>query len=156
MSCESALSHDITEAPLRIAFNCASRPCPSRAMRPLRDASSTPVAPLGGATGPASASVWGSNHRLLDVDAAEPLVDEKSDWRRDALMEESKWDALGCTSLKKALLDTTLVDAAWLAGLADEGHILPRCQDVPAEAKVSLAEMEAWDDFRTVAALVIS
>ena len=35
--------------------------------------------------------------------------------------------------------------------------MLPRCQDVPKEALVSLAEMEAWDDNgHTVGALIIS
>ena len=49
-----------------------------------------------------------------------------------------------------------MVDAAWLADLADKGGVVPRCQDVPEEAKVSLAEMEAWDDAYTVGALIIS
>ena len=73
----------------------------------------------------------------------------------EVALPESLWDEIGCSSLKRALLDTTLVDAAWLADLADAGGILPRCQDVPEEAKVSLAEMEAWD-FWNVAVLVIS
>ena len=72
------------------------------------------------------------------------------------MMPSSKWDEIGCTSLKRALLDTTLVDAAWLADLADAGGILPRCQDVPEAAKVSLAEMEAWGWPGTVGVLVIS
>ena len=60
--------------------------------------------------------------------------------------------------LKRALLDTTMVDAAWLAELADSGGILPRCQDVPDHAKVSLAEMEAWDPRGgyTVGCLIVS
>eukprot|EP00929_Paragymnodinium_shiwhaense_P086015 TRINITY_DN46493_c0_g1_i5.p1 TRINITY_DN46493_c0_g1~~TRINITY_DN46493_c0_g1_i5.p1 ORF type:complete len:420 (+),score=72.85 TRINITY_DN46493_c0_g1_i5:88-1347(+) len=41
---------------------------------------------------------------------------------------------------------TKLVDAAWLCRLADAGDILPRCQDVPAAAKVTLDEMEVWRD----------
>ena len=65
-------------------------------------------------------------------------------------------DDWGCSSLKRALLDTTLVDAAWLADLADAGGILPRCQDVPEAAKVSLAEMEAWRLGDGVGVLVIS
>ena len=70
---------------------------------------------------------------------------------------KTKWDKLGCSALKKALEDTTMLDAAWLADLAEKKGILPRCQDVPDSAKVSLAEMEAWgkDDF-TVGALIIS
>ena len=58
--------------------------------------------------------------------------------------------------LAQAGADTTLADAAWLADLADAGGILPRCQDVPEEAKVSLAEMEAWGLGGTVGVLVIS
>ena len=72
------------------------------------------------------------------------------------IQEESKWDKIGATSLKKALVNTVMVDAEWLAELADRGGILPRCQDVPAKAKVSLSEMEAWDDQYTVGVLVIS
>ena len=56
----------------------------------------------------------------------------------------SRWDELGASALKRALWDTKMLDAAWLADLADQGGVLPRCQDVPAEAKVSLEEMEAW------------
>ena len=76
-------------------------------------------------------------------------------------MADSRWDELGCTSLKKALGDTVLPDVAWLAELADRGELLPRCQDVPEEQKVTLAEMEGWrygpnrGDF-TVGVLVIS
>ena len=68
----------------------------------------------------------------------------------------SKWDEIGCSSLKKALLDTNMIDAAWLADLADSGGILPRCQDVPKEAIVSLEEMEAWPFGINVGALIIS
>ena len=46
--------------------------------------------------------------------------------------------------LKRALADTVLVDAAWLARLADAGDILPRCQDLPEGARVTLEEMERW------------
>jgi hypothetical protein len=63
---------------------------------------------------------------------------------------------IGCTPLKRALQHTVLIDAAWLAALAKSGGVLPRCQDVPEEAKVSLSEMEAWDDEFTVGVLVIS
>ena len=70
----------------------------------------------------------------------------------------SKWDEIGATALKVAHRDTTLVDAAWLAELAEtEGGIVPRCQDVPEHAKVSLKEMEAWDDYTgNVGVLVLS
>ena len=68
----------------------------------------------------------------------------------------STWDRIGAGSLKKALDDTSLIDAAFLANLADSGGILPRWQDVPPEAVVSLEEMEAWTDTYTVAVLVVS
>lgn len=68
----------------------------------------------------------------------------------------SKWDSVGCTPLKRALRNTILVDAAWLAGLARNHDVLPRCQEVPASAVVSLAEMEAWEDQFTVGVLIIS
>ena len=67
-----------------------------------------------------------------------------------------KGDENGAGSLKKALDDTSLIDAAFLANLADSGGILPRWQDVPPEAVVSLEEMEAWTDTYTVAVLVVS
>jgi len=69
---------------------------------------------------------------------------------------KSKWDEIGASSLKKALLDTDMIDAAYLADLADSGAIVPRCQDVPVSAKVSLAEMEAWGEEYTVGVLIIS
>ena len=77
-----------------------------------------------------------------------PLEEEKQ--------ARSKWDEIGASGLKKALLDVVMIDAGWLADLADRGDRLPRCQDVPAEARVSLAEMEAWGDEYTVGVLVIS
>ena len=57
----------------------------------------------------------------------------------------SRWDDSDASGLKSALQDVTLIDAAWLANLADNGGILPRWQELPAEAKVALAEMEQWD-----------
>ena len=48
------------------------------------------------------------------------------------------------TTLKHAMADTTLVDAAWLVELADSGGTLPRCQDVPEWAKVRPEELEPW------------
>ena len=56
----------------------------------------------------------------------------------------SPWDDFDASGLKSALQDVTLIDAAWLANLADNGGILPRWQELPAEAKVTLAEMEQW------------
>ena len=44
-----------------------------------------------------------------------------------------------------------------LARLADEGGILPRCQDLPPGARVTLEEMEKWKDpYGTLGVLVIS
>ena len=60
-------------------------------------------------------------------------------------------------AIRKASKSTTLVDAAWLAKLADENGVLPRCQDVPAEAKVDLDKhMHKWTDNYTLPILVIS
>ena len=72
------------------------------------------------------------------------------------MLPKSKWDEIGCTPLKRALQHTVLIDAAWLAALAKSGGVLPRCQDVPEEAKVSLSQIEAWDAVFTVGVLVIS
>ena len=80
------------------------------------------------------------------------------------LAEPSYWDEVGpskpnASALKAALADTVLVDAAWLARLADEGGILPRCQDLPPGARVTLEEMEQWRDpygGGTLGVLVIS
>ena len=77
------------------------------------------------------------------------------------LAKPSYWDEVGpdkpnAPALKAALADTVLVDAAWLARLADEGGILPRCQDLPPGARVTLEEMEKWKDDFTLGVLVIS
>ena len=79
------------------------------------------------------------------------------------LAKPSYWDEVGpdkpnASALKAALADTVLVDAAWLARLADEGGILPRCQDLPPGARVTLEEMEKWRDnaWGTLGVLVIS
>ena len=76
------------------------------------------------------------------------------------LAKPSYWDEVGpgkpnASALKAALADTMLVDAAWLARLADEGGVLPRCQDLPPGARVTLEEMEKWKDI-TLGVLVIS
>ena len=78
------------------------------------------------------------------------------------LAKPSYWDEVGpgkpnASALKAALADTVLVDAAWLARLADEGGILPRCQDLPPGARVTLEEMEKWRGYSsTLGVLVIS
>ena len=68
------------------------------------------------------------------------------------LAKPSYWDEVGpgkpnASALKAALADTVLVDAAWLARLAKKGGILPRCQDLPPGARVTLEEMEKWEDY---------
>ena len=53
---------------------------------------------------------------------------------------------LNAMKIKQALPNTKLVDAAWLTALADAGGMLPRCQDLPAEAVVTLEEMQQMPD----------
>ena len=77
------------------------------------------------------------------------------------LAEPSYWDGVGpfdpnVSALKAALADTVLVDAAWLVRLAKKRGLLPRCQDLPPGARVTLEEMEMWEDKFTVGVLVIS
>ena len=94
---------------------------------------------------------------------AEQLAKKKEEAELIAaqLAKPSKWDEVGrnkpnASALKAALADTVLVDAAWLARLADEGGILPRCQDLPPGARVTLEEMEMWHDPNTLGVVVIS
>ena len=54
----------------------------------------------------------------------------------------STWDDKDASVLKQALAVIKLVDAAWLAALADVGGVLPRYQDLPAEAIVTLKEID--------------
>ena len=73
------------------------------------------------------------------------------------LAKPSHWDKRGASALKAALADTVLVDAAWLVRLAKKRGVLPRCQDVPPGARVTLEEMEKWTcQGHTVGVLVIS
>ena len=100
----------------------------------------------------------------------DPLTaEQRSEKAREAealateLAAPSKWDEIGCAVLKAALLTTVLVDAWWLWQLAEDGGILPRSQDVPPGARVTLADLEKWpkdiavsnNDY-TVGALIIS
>jgi len=94
---------------------------------------------------------------------AEQLAEKKEEAELIAaqLAEPSYWDEVGvgmpnASALKAALADTVLVDAAWLARLADEGGILPRCQDLPPGARVTLDELEKWKSSLTLGVLVIS
>ena len=76
------------------------------------------------------------------------------------LAKPSYWDEVGpgrpnASALKAALADTVLVDAAWLVRLAKKRGILPRCQDLPPGARVTLKQMEKWKS-ATLGVLVIS
>jgi hypothetical protein len=93
--------------------------------------------------------------------------EKKTKLIKGQLAKPSKWDTpfendyrqtvdLGAAALKQALPDTKLVDAAWLAAVADKGGLLPRCQDLPAEAVVTLEDLEKGDFYGLLAALVIS
>ena len=75
--------------------------------------------------------------------------------RRKLAAQISTWNEgyLNASEVKEALVDSKVVDAAWLAELAATGHApgwqpkpgapwLPRCQDVPSEAVVTLDDME--------------
>ena len=70
----------------------------------------------------------------------------------------TRWDELGASACKQALRYTKFLDAAYLAQLADEGQTVPRCQDVPAWAVVTLQEMEGseFNDIGFLSALIIS
>jgi hypothetical protein len=100
--------------------------------------------------------------RKFDADGDGMLsMDEISMAWAEADLKISYWDEVGpekpnAWALKRALADTVLVDAAWLAQLADAGGVLPRCQDLPEGARVTLEEMEMWTDEYTVGVLVIS
>jgi len=102
--------------------------------------------------------------RLFDTDGDGILSMEEISkaWaEEEAHIPTSYWDEVGdgkpnASALKRALADTVLVDAAWLAQLADAGDILPRCQDLPEGARVTLEEMEQWTHEFTVGVLVIS
>ena len=103
---------------------------------------------------PAGSSTLTARQRAKKKKEAKSIVKQ--------LAKPSYWDEVGpdkpnASALKAALADTVLVDAAWLARLADEGGILPRCQDLPPGARVTLEEMEQWEDLgRTLGVLVIS
>ena len=75
-----------------------------------------------------------------------------------SITEISKWDGprFNGSALKKALQDTVLIDAEWLADLADVGGVVPRCQDLPVEAKVTLPQLEAWKFFDDIGAVILS
>ena len=85
----------------------------------------------------------------------------------EQLAKPSKWDTpfqerfvgtidLNAAACKQALRYTKFLDAAYLAQLADEGQPVPRCQDVPAWAVVTLQEMEESNFIGMLSALIIS
>ena len=102
------------------------------------------------------------------IEPAEPLTagqlaekkQEEAELIAAQLAKPSYWDMdwVGASALKAALADTVLVDAAWLVRLAKKGGILPRCQDLPPGARVTLEEMEKWRPLGggTLGVLVIS
>ena len=94
---------------------------------------------------------------------AEQLAEKREEAEMIAaqLAKPSYWDEVGrgnpnASALKAALSDTVLVDAAWLVRLAKKRGVLPRCQDLPPGARVTLEEMEMWTDSFTLGVLVIS
>ena len=108
-----------------------------------------------------ASSIWPAGPALPLT--AEQLAEKRKESEVIAaqLAKPSYWDEVGpykpnASALKAALADTVLVDAAWLAQLADTGGVLPRCQDLPPGARVMLEEMEKWTDDWTVGVLVIS
>ena len=109
----------------------------------------------------------GCGHSSIEPAGPAPLLTAKQLAKRKKeakliaklLPEPSYWDEVGtgkpnASALKRALADTVLVDAAWLAQLANAGGVLPRCQDLPPGARVTLEEMEKWTD--NLGVLVIS
>lgn len=69
----------------------------------------------------------------------------------------SEWDRRGGRSLEAALSDAVLLDAGWLAELGHARGVLPRCQDVPPEARVRISDIEGWSvKTNTLGILVIS
>ena len=174
-------SHQGSLAAVRLAArHAASLPPPPRShptpKRPVK-----PPPPGGVYTGPRASRVATVRLRLNSNDEEGLLIEiqdermarRRLEWaaakQKEAeaiaieLSKPSKWDNIGCAVLKAALLTTVLVDAWWLWQLAEDGGILPRSQDVPPGARVTLADLEKWpkdfagsDDDFTVGALIIS
>lgn len=100
--------------------------------------------------------------------------EEEGTWGRGWLEEEGTWAVerswlgsslwdeprFGASALKKSLLSITLIDAGWLYDLACSGGIVPRWQEVPPEAKVTLAQLEEYEltalNFPQLPVLVLS
>ena len=100
-------------------------------------------------------------------------AEEQAQWEAklklivEQLAKPSKWDTpfehprfgtitLNASACKQALRYTKFLNADYLAQLADEGQPVPRCQDVPAWAVVTLQEMEESGLDFLLSALIIS
>ena len=92
-------------------------------------------------------------HRWRETGKAKPMQNFNA-----RIADISKWDGprFNGSALKKALQDTVLIDAEWLADLADVGGVVPRCQDLPNEAKVTLPQLEAWKFFDDIGVVILS
>ena len=98
------------------------------------------------------------------VSSSKLTAEEQAQWEAklklivEQLAKPSKWDEDDASACKQALRYTKFLNAAYLAQLADEGQPVPRCQDVPAWAVVTLQEMEEseFTDWRLLSALIIS
>merc|ERR1712185_264996 len=106
---------------------------------------------------------WSAKHFPALTAAAKPepgwqlpklTAEQQAEWEekkqriaKQIARPNTGWDKLGASVLKLALADTKLVDAAWLAALADAGGVLPRCQDLPAEAVVTYEEMAKCSEY---------
>ena len=119
----------------------------------------TATPPLGDVyTGSLATSIAAARLQLNSLDDAAYAQQAWSRAQARVLAAPSRWDQVevGASELKAALADAQLTDAAWLAQLADKGGVLPRRQDVPRCARVTLAEMEKWRCRYTLGVLVVS
>ena len=108
------------------------------------------------------------------VSSSKLTAEEQAQWEAklklivEQLAKPSKWDTpfedqfgtitLNASACKQALRYTKFLNADYLAQLADDGQPVPRCQDVPAWAVVTLQEMEesCFTDGYLLSALIIS
>ena len=104
---------------------------------------------------PAEPETDNSPQPIRTFHSAPPLVPQRGK-PLPVDLKPSYWDETGCTTLKKAMQYTIMLDAQWLVNLAERKGVLPRCQDVPEEAKVSVAQMERWKEEWSAGVLCIS
>ena len=103
------------------------------------------------------------------VSSSKLTAEEQAQWeaKLKLIVEQlakpnTRWDRLPCgtsaSACKQALRYTKFLNADYLAQLADDGQPVPRCQDVPAWAVVTLQEMEEsfTTDWGLLSALIIS